>query len=77
MSMTSPKTNLTSGQCAPLRYRPSPALHSTLPQHASDFNAQVFLRGDLRPGAEYTPNHSLNRTHCGVRQKALHFILGF
>ena len=22
------------------------------------------------------PNHSLNRTHCGVRPKALHFILG-
>ena len=23
------------------------------------------------------PNHSLNRTHCGVRLKARHFILGF
>ena len=23
------------------------------------------------------PNHSLNRTHCGVRPKARHFILGF
>jgi hypothetical protein len=22
------------------------------------------------------PNPSLNRTHCGVRLKALHFILG-
>jgi hypothetical protein len=22
------------------------------------------------------PNHSLNRTHCGMRLKALHFILG-
>ena len=24
-----------------------------------------------------TPNHSLNRTHCGMRQKTRHFILGF
>ena len=23
-----------------------------------------------------TPNHSLNRTHCGMRLKARHFILG-
>ena len=22
------------------------------------------------------PNHSLNRTHCGMRPKARHFILG-
>jgi len=22
------------------------------------------------------PNHSLNRTHCGMRLKGLHFILG-
>ncbi len=22
------------------------------------------------------PNHSLNRTHCGMRPKACHFILG-
>jgi hypothetical protein len=22
------------------------------------------------------PNHSLNRTHCGMRLKARHFILG-
>ncbi len=26
--------------------------------------------------AAVLPNHSLNRTHCGMRQKALHFILG-
>ncbi len=23
------------------------------------------------------PSHSLNRTHCGIRPKARHFILGF
>jgi len=27
--------------------------------------------------ANALPNHSLNRTHCGVRLKARHFILGF
>jgi hypothetical protein len=27
--------------------------------------------------AKVLPNHSLNRTHCGVRPKARHFILGF
>ena len=26
--------------------------------------------------ANALPNHSLNRTHCGMRLKALHFILG-
>ena len=25
---------------------------------------------------ELTPNHSLNRTHCGMGLKARHFILG-
>ncbi len=25
---------------------------------------------------EVRPNHSLNRTHCGMRPKARHFILG-
>ena len=27
-------------------------------------------------GFELRPNHSLNRTHCGMRPKARHFILG-
>jgi len=31
----------------------------------------------LRNHCTVTPNHSLNRTHCGMRPKARHFILGF
>ena len=30
----------------------------------------------LGPRSKLTPNHSLNRTHCGMRPKARHFILG-
>ena len=30
----------------------------------------------IESGIPLTPNHSLNRTHCGMRLKALHFILG-
>jgi hypothetical protein len=29
----------------------------------------------LRQPADYFANHSLNRTHCGMRLKARHFIL--
>src|SRR5438067_12282048 len=58
MSMTQPKTTLTSGQCAPLLHRSSPALRSTLPQPTH----QVFLRRDLRQRADYFANHAFNRT---------------
>ena len=58
MSMTSPRTTLTRGQCAPLLHRSSAAPHSTLPQPSRP----VFLRRDLRQWADYFANHSLNRT---------------
>lgn len=58
MSMTSPRTTLTRGQCAPLLYRSSPAPHSTLPQSPRS----VFLRRDLRQKADYYANLALNRT---------------
>ena len=54
MSMTSPRTTLTSGQCAPLLHRSSAAPSSTLPQH----RLRVFLRRDLRQGADYFANHA-------------------
>src|SRR5438105_5636189 len=58
MSMTQPKTTLTSGQCAPLLHRSPPALPVTLPQPTH----QVFLRRDLRQRADYFANHAFNRT---------------
>jgi hypothetical protein len=59
-------TTLTRGQCAPLLQRSSSAPRSTLPQRSSQ-----FLRDDLRRArANYFANHSLNRTHCGMRPKA-------
>src|SRR5207249_1420250 len=54
MSMTSPRTTLTSGQCAPLPHRSSAALPSTLPQRSTP----VFLRRDLRQRADYFANQS-------------------
>ena len=33
----------------------------------SRYEAAAFLRRDLRQQADYFANHSLNRTHCGVR----------
>ena len=58
MSMTSPKTTLTRGQCAPLLHRSSAAPHSTLPQRTR----RVFLRRDLRQRADYFANLALERT---------------
>jgi hypothetical protein len=68
MSMTSPMTTLTRGQCAPLLHRSSPAPHSTLPQRrinttAATSNYPVFLRRDLRQQADYFANPSIE----GVR----------
>jgi len=39
----------------------------------------VFNRAMSLPAnaANALPNNSLNRTHCGMRPKARHFILGF
>src|SRR5205807_5541392 len=50
MSMTSPRTTLTSGQCAPLLHRSSPTPHSTLPQRSY----RMFLRRDLRHSGPIT-----------------------
>src|ERR1700674_5825041 len=49
MSMTSPRTTLIRGQIAPLSDRSSAAPRSTLPQRSHP----VFLRRDLRQGADY------------------------
>ena len=38
------------------------------------FNRPMSL---LATAANALPNNSLNRTHCGMRPKARHFILGF
>src|SRR5439155_7805822 len=54
MSMTSPRTTLTCGQCAPLVHRSSAAPPSTLPQRS----LRVFLRRDLRHRADYFANLS-------------------
>jgi hypothetical protein len=35
-----------------------------------------YYFGEAVPGLLRMPNHSLNRTHCGMRLKARHFILG-
>ena len=35
----------------------------------------IAVQVDSRP--QMRPNRSLNRTHCGMRPKARHFILGF
>jgi hypothetical protein len=55
-SMTSPRTTLTCGQCAPLLHRSSAAPPSTLPQR----RLRVFLRRDLRHRADYFANLALN-----------------
>ena len=66
MSMTSPRTNLTRGHCAPVAFRSSPVPHSTLPQRKST----VFLRRDLRHLADWAPNQSFERT-CPRRLRRL------
>jgi hypothetical protein len=71
LSMTSPKTNLTRGHCAPLRYRPSPAPHSTLPHSRTR-----FLRGVLRPRAEYTPCIFQEKDHEFSKQGSLRVLQG-
>ena len=38
------------------------------------FCSTLFIGQVRRP--PLMPNNSLNRTHCGMRLKALHFILG-
>ena len=64
--------------CTESNYEARATCHRQLPmQH---------LNCDPRFGFEYLnsiicavsvlPNHSLNRTHCGMRLKARHFILG-
>jgi hypothetical protein len=56
MSMTQPMTTLTRGQCAPLLFRSSPVLRSTLPYSAGQ--RHVFLRNGLRRRrADYFANH--------------------
>jgi hypothetical protein len=55
MSMTSPMTTLTFGQYAPLLFRSSAAPHSTMPRLVDG----VFLRRDLRHGADYYANLTL------------------
>ena len=40
-------------------------------------SSPVSIRAVCKPPNALPPNHSLNRTHCGMRLKALHFILGF
>jgi hypothetical protein len=57
MSMTSPKTNLTRGHCAPVAYRSSPVSLSTLPQA----DAFVFLRRDFRADPGWVPNKCIER----------------
>ena len=60
MSMTSPKTTLTRGHCAPLPNRSSAAPHSTLPQ------CPKFLRRDLRQQDDYFANTSFEGVAVGV-----------
>src|SRR5260370_20393884 len=58
MSMTSPRTTLKRGLIAPLSDRSSAAPRSTLPQRSHP----VFLRRDLRQGADYNAHFSLDET---------------
>jgi hypothetical protein len=62
-SMTSPRTTLTRGQCAPLLHRSSPAPHSTLPQrrHPCVSSARFAARAD------YFANPAVNRTRDAAR----------
>jgi hypothetical protein len=39
-------------------------------------NGRIVLMFCAFSGTPMMPNHSLNRTHCGMRLKARHFILG-
>jgi hypothetical protein len=58
-----------------LRFRDKPSqVASTLIVLGSE---HINTKHAHHPTREMRPNHSLNRTHCGVRQKARHFILGF
>src|ERR1700674_3104301 len=57
MSMTSPRTTLKRGQNAPLSDRSSAAPRSTLPQRSHP----VFLRRDLRQGADYYAQTPLDK----------------
>src|ERR1700680_2539265 len=57
MSMTSPRTTLKRGQNAPLSDRSSAAPRSTLPQRSHP----VFLRRDLRQGADYHAHTPLDK----------------
>ena len=58
MSMTSPRTTLTRGHCAPLPDRSSVAPRSTLQQR----RRPVLLRRDLRRWADYYVHTSLDKT---------------
>jgi hypothetical protein len=44
--------------------------HRGMQQHLTGLGDVLKLR------VAASSNHSLNRTHCGMRLKALHFILG-
>ena len=52
------------------------ALASTSAARLAIAAGSVFNRVMPSQGQKLPPNHSLNRTHCGMRLKALHFILG-
>ena len=57
----------------PLRSGPALAVPRSCPSVSSTRSPQVSWFNTLPP---VRPNRSLNRTHCGMRPKARHFILG-
>ena len=58
----------------PLRSSPWPQATSSC---AVALVAHLAISVQVRSRPQMRPNRSLNRTHCGMRPKARHFILGF
>ncbi len=58
----------------PLRSSPWPKAPSSC---AVVLPARLAIAVQLGSRPQMRPNRSLNRTHCGMRPKARHFILGF
>jgi hypothetical protein len=58
----------------PLRSRPWPQAPSSC---AVVLPARLAIAVQVGSRPQMRPNRSLNRTHCGMRPKARHFILGF
>ncbi len=77
-SRTAPRRSVSitrNAQAAATNPRPGQSRSARLArQPQAVFNRLMSLPANA---ANALPNHSLNRTHCGVRLKALHFILGF